>query len=208
MASLALLTACGGGNAKKESAGDGTAETKTEAKASKSVKGEMETIDPKDTEIRKSQDFLANSKAVSGFEIGKPKGSTVQSAMTFAGFGIFAEEIGSYMIRFICGENQLAPKTLDAYAQAVWDNCKAVATDGKMYTDREAKNSCSSLEDAKLKLKDAAAGEVGYRYRWYYYIDGVVREMKIEPESSRNAENVRTERGIGVQAERYPPKAK
>lgn len=193
LSALILLTACGGGGSGQSSA-PGKAATKTEAKA---AKGKMEAISPDDPTIREEKSpflpdmtFLTATKLVSGFEIGKPQGSTISSANIFTGDGELSNKtLSAYDIRFVCGESDLSPAAFNAYAQALWDNCKAVATGGKLYKDQAMQKSCSSLE--QLTPAKSNPGKLPNKYQWYYSLDGKVREMRIKPESFYNAEKVK-----------------
>lgn len=194
LAALFLLAACGGGGSGQSSA-PGKAGTKTEAKA---TKGKMEVISADDPKIREEKSpflsdmtFLTATKLISGFEIGKPQGSTISNANIFTGDGELRKTLSSYDIWFVCGESDLSPAAFDTYAQALWDNCKAVATDGKMYKDQAMQKSCSSLKQAKITPAKGNPGKLPYKYQWYYSLDGTVREMKVNAESSYNAEKVK-----------------
>lgn len=194
LSALILLAACGGGGSGQSSA-PGKAGTKTEAKA---AKGKMEAISPDDPTIREEKSpflpgmtFLTATKLVSGFEIGKPQGSTISNANIFTGDEELSKTLSSYDIRFVCGESDLSPAAFDAYVQALWDNCKAVATDAKLYKDQAMQKNCSSLKQAKITPAKGEPGKLPYRYQWYYSLDGKVREMRIKPESFYNDEKVK-----------------
>ena len=100
------MTACGGGNAKKDGS-EGTAEVKKEAKASKSMKGEWETISPEEDAIKKyKESYLGKTKEIGGFEIGKPKSSKIDEAYWFYGENELENTPTSYIMRFVCGEGK------------------------------------------------------------------------------------------------------
>ena len=195
MASFVMMTACGGGGAKKESS-EGTAEVKKEAKASKSVKGEWEAIDPNDEAFR-NKPYLDKAKEIGGFEIGKPKSSIINEAIQFSGEGELKDTAISYLIRFGCGEEQIKSSYFDAYAQAIWDACKKVADGGRIFTlIAKKEQDFSSLSDAEKKINSVEGDELDHSFKWNYILNGVTMNVEIRAQSSRNSSNERVQNVI------------
>ena len=201
MASLVIMTACGGGNAKKDASGE-TAEVKKEAKASKSVKGEWDAIDPNDEAFR-NKPYLDIAKEIGGFEVGKPKNSIINEAIRFSGEGELKNTAVSYLIRFGCGEEQIKPSYFDAYAQAVWDACKKVADGGRIFTLNAGKEQdLSSLSDAERENKSTEGNELDHSFKWYYNLNGVTMNVEIRAQSSRNSNNERVQNVVMLNVQR------
>ena len=195
LVSLVIMAACGGGGAKQNNS-EGTAEVKKEAKASKSVKGEWETIDPNDEAFR-DKPYLDRAKEIGGFEIGKPKNSIINEALRFSGEGELKDTGISYLIRFGCGEEQIKSSYFDTYAQAVWDACKKVADGGRIFTLIVGKEQdLSSLSDAEKKNNSAEGDELDHSFKWDYILNGVTMNVEIRPQSSRNSSNERIQNVI------------
>ena len=190
---------CGNNTGSDASGKEGTVkEGKKEAKVEK-VNGEWEKIDPSDNAfMNKRESYIDKLVEVGGFELGKPKGSEIESAISFTGEGEFENTTGSYMIYFKCGDAQITPKFFDVYAQAVWDASKAAAAENKIYLLKSGeKMFISSLKDAKREFK-AEGNYIPYEYRWYYEANGIVVEMNVELEKRRNSANERVENIIKV----------
>ena len=197
MASFVLMTACGGGNAKKDGS-EGTAEVKKETKASKSVKSEWEAIDPND-EAFKHKPYLDKVKEIGGFEIGKPKTSTIMEAFWFYGENELENTPTSYIIRFICSESSIKHSYFNAYTQAVWDACKEVADEGRIFVLRSGKEQdIPTFIEEGMEAFIVEGKEIEYYHKWYYKLNGVTMKVDIEPEKERNSNNERVQNVIKI----------
>ena len=197
LASLVIMTACGGGNAKKDSS-EGTAEVKKETKASKSVKSEWEAIDPND-EAFKHNPYLDKVKEIGGFEIGKPKTSTIMEAFWFYGENELENTPTSYIIRFICSESSIKHSYFNAYTQAVWDACKEVADEGRIFVLRSGKEQdIPTFIEEGMEAFIVEGKEIEYYHKWYYKLNGVTMKVDIEPEKERNSNNERVQNVIKI----------
>ena len=199
MASLVMMTACGGGGAKKE-ASEGTAEVKKEAKASKSVKGEWEAISPEEDAIKKYEEsYLGKTKEIGGFEIGKPKSSTIKEAYWFYGENELENTPTSYIMRFVCGEGQIKHSDFNAYTQALWDACKKVADEGRMFALKAGKEQdISTFIEEGMEEIMVEGEEIEYEHKWYYKLNGITMKADVDVEKSRNSSNERVQNVIKI----------
>ena len=199
MVSLVIMTACGGGNAKKDGS-EGTAEVKKEAKASKSMKGEWEAISPEEDAIKKyKESYLGKTKEIGGFEIGKPKSSKIDEAYWFYGENELENTPTSYIIRFICSESSIKHSYFNAYTQAVWDACKEVADEGRIFVLRSGKEQdIPTFIEEGMEAFIVEGKEIEYYHKWYYKLNGVTMKVDIEPEKERNSNNERVQNVIKI----------
>lgn len=201
VASLAIIAACGGGNnnVKKESS-EGTAEVKNEVTASKSVKGEWEAISPEEDAIKNyKESYLDKTKEIGGFEIGKPKTSTIMEAFWFYGENELENTPTRYIMRFVCGEDQMKHSYFNAYTQAVWDACKKVADEGRIFALKAGKEQDIStfIEEGMEKFMIEGL-EIVYYHVWYYKLNGITMKIDIEIEKERNSNNERVQNVIKI----------
>ena len=199
MASLVIMTACGGGNAKKDASGE-TAEVKKEAKASKSVKSEWDAIDPNEDAIKKNKEsYIDKTKEIGGFEIGKPKSSIIKEAYWFYGENELENTPASYIMRFVCGEGQIKHSDFNSYTQAVWDACKKVADNGRIFVLRAGKEQdLSTFIEEGMEEFIVEGKEIEYYHKWYYNLNGITMKVDIEPEKSRNSSNEQVQNVIKI----------
>ena len=199
IASLVIMTACGGGNAKKDASGE-TAEVKKEAKASKSVKSEWDAIDPNEDAIKKNKEsYLDKTKEIGGFEIGKPKSSTIKEAYWFYGENELENTPTSYIMRFVCGEGQIKHSDFNAYTQALWDACKKVADEGRMFALKAGKEQdISTFIEEGMEEIMVEGEEIEYEHKWYYKLNGITMKADVDVEKSRNSSNERVQNVIKI----------
>ncbi len=199
IASLVTMTACGGGGAKKENS-EGAAEMKKETKASKSVEGEWEAISPEEDAIKKyKESYLGKTKEIGGFEIGKPKTSTIMEAFWFYGENELENTPTSYIIRFVCGEDQIKHSYFNAYTQAVWDACKNVADEGRIFALKAGKEQdISTFIEEGMEEFMVEGQEIEYYHKWYYKLNGITMKVDVDVEKGRNSSNERVQNIIKI----------
>ena len=197
-----IMTACGG-NANNSGESEASAENKEVKNEFVNVKGEWDIIDPEDEVLRNNTvPYLTKTKEVGGFEIGKPKGSKINEAYWFYGENELRDTAVGYLMRFNCGETQISSAYYDGYAQAVWDACKNVADDSRMFLIKSGKEEeISSLEDA-TRERSAEGNELDHRFGWYIKLNGVTLNFEISPEMSRNSNNERVQNVIKLNVQR------
>ena len=159
MASLVIMTACGGGNAKKDGS-EGTAEVKKEAKATKSSNlsvGERyafaglssdDIVPSFGREITDSKDTDANG---------------VTKAITFFGYGNDREPFSD--------------KVYDEYCRKLFAKLKSLSEDGKLYKvntlDYKVRDEVSELGEMKKWGKDGATFCFAYPYNGQWVLANV-----------------------------------
>lgn len=159
MASLVIMTACGGGNAKKDGS-EGTAEVKKEAKATKSSNlsvGERyafaglssdDIVPSFGREITDSKDTDANG---------------VTKAITFFGYGNDREPFSD--------------KVYDEYCRKLFAKLKSLSEDGKLYKvntlDFKVREEVSELGEMKKWGKDGATFCFAYPYNGQWVLANV-----------------------------------
>ena len=159
MASLVIMTACGGGNAKKDGS-EGTAEVKIEAKATKSSNlsvGERyafaglssdDIVPSFGREITDSKDTDANG---------------VTKATTFFGYGDDREPFSD--------------KVYDEYCRKLFAKLKSLSEDGKLYKvntlDYKVRDEVSELGEMKKWGKDGATFCFAYPYNGQWVLANV-----------------------------------
>ena len=159
LASLVIMTACGGGSAKKESS-EGTAEVKKEAKASKSS----------NLSVGERYAFagLASSDIVPSFgrEITDSKdtdANRVTVATTFFGFGDEREPFSD--------------KVYDEYCRKLFAKLKSLSEDGKLYKvntlDFKVRDEVPELGEMKKWGKDGATFCFAYPYNSQWVLANV-----------------------------------
>ena len=159
MASLVIMTACGGGNAKKDGS-EGTAEVKKEAKATKSSNlsvGERyafaglssdDIVPSFGREITDSKDTDANG---------------VTKAITFFGYGNDREPFSD--------------KVYDEYCRNLFAKLKSLSEDGKLYKvntlDFKVREEVAELGEMKKWGKDGATFCFAYPYNGQWVLVNV-----------------------------------
>ena len=159
LASLVLMTACGGGNAKKDGS-EGTAEVKKEAKAANSSNlsvGERyafaglastDIVPSFGREITDSKDTDANG---------------VTKAITFFGYGDDREPFSD--------------KVYDEYCRKLFAKLKSLSEDGKLYKvntlDYKVRDEVSELGEMKKWGKDGATFCFAYPYNGQWVLANV-----------------------------------
>ena len=159
MASLVIMTACGGGNAKKDGS-EGTAEVKKEAKTTKSSNlsvGERyafagltsaDIVPNFGREITDSKDTDANG---------------VTKAITFFGYGDDREPFSD--------------KVYDEYCRKLFAKLKSLSEDGKLYKvntlDYKVRDEVSELGEMKKWGKDGATFCFAYPYNGQWVLANV-----------------------------------
>ena len=159
MASLVIMTACGGGNAKKDGS-EGTAEVKKEAKATKSSNlsvGERyafaglssdDIVPSFGREITDSNDTDANG---------------VTKAITFFGYGNDREPFSD--------------KVYDEYCRNLFAKLKSLSEDGKLYKvntlDFKVREEVAELGEMKKWGKDGATFCFAYPYNGQWVLANV-----------------------------------
>ena len=159
LASLVLMTACGGGNAKKDGS-EGTAEVKKEAKTTKSSNlsvGERyafagltsaDIVPNFGREITDSKDTDANG---------------VTKAITFFGYGDDREPFSD--------------KVYDEYCRKLFAKLKSLSEDGKLYKvntlDYKVRDEVSELGEMKKWGKDGATFCFAYPYNGQWVLANV-----------------------------------
>ncbi len=198
---LLIITACGGGSGYNKSTDTGIG-TKVKTKATGKVPiAVMETISvEKDNILSNREGLLQKTDTIAGFILVKPQGSEIKECLTFTGEGELKNRLCSYMVWFVCGEDDISADYFDGYAQALWEKSKAVADDGKVF-ETSKDQECSSVLDAQSNYSKGSS-KVGHCFRWYYNIKGVKRKVEVEPEFNRNKADDRVENGIKVDVER------
>ena len=159
MASLVLMTACGGGNAKKDGS-EGTAEVKKEAKTTKSS----------NLSVGERYAFagLASADIVPNFgrEITDSKDTDangVTIATTFFGYGNDREPFSD--------------KVYDEYCRKLFAKLKSLSDDGKLYKvnmlDFKVRDEVSELGEMKKWGKDGATFCFAYPYNGQWVLANV-----------------------------------
>ena len=159
MASLVIMTACGGGNAKKDASGE-TAEVKKEAKASKSS----------NLSVGERYAFagLASADIVPGFgqEISDEKDTDangVTKATTFFGYGDDREPFSD--------------KVYDEYCRKLFAKLKSLSDDGKLYDvnmlDFKVREEVPELGEMKKWGKDLTTFCFAYPYQGKWVLANV-----------------------------------
>ena len=159
MASLVIMTACGGGNAKKDGS-EGTAEVKKEAKATKSSNlsvGERyafaglssdDIVPSFGREITDSNDTDANG---------------VTKAITFFGYGNDREPFSD--------------KVYDEYCRKLFAKLKSLSEDGKLYDvntlDFKVREEVAELGEMKKWGNDGASFCFAYPYKGEWVLASV-----------------------------------
>lgn len=199
LAGLVMVTACGGGGAKKENS-EGTVEVKRDTKASKSVKGEWEAISSEEDAIKNYEEsYLGKTKEIGGFEIGKPKSSTIKEAYWFYGENELENTSTSYIMRFVCGEGQIKHSDFNAYTQAVWDACKKIADEGRIFILKAGKEQdISTFTEEGMEEFMVEGEEINYYHKWYYKLNGVTMKVDVGAEKGRNSNNERVQNVIKI----------
>ena len=166
----------------------------------KGIKGEWDTIDPNENAIKRyKESYLEKTKEIGGFEIGKPKNSTIMEAFWFYGENELENVPSSYIMRFVCGEGQIGYSCLNAYTQAVWNACKSVSDEGRIFIIRAGREEeLSTFIDEEIEAFVVEGNELEHYYKWYYKLNGVTIKVDIEPEKSRNSCNERVQNVVKI----------
>jgi hypothetical protein len=157
------MVSCGGRSSNAQQHSNESSEAlKVETKSASQVAGSMESMSESDLN-KLSANWKNNFSAQTGFQnLGKPKGSFVERAMT--GESLF-------VLNFEC-ENPSA--VCASYAKAIWDLNKGFAEKGELFLYVGGDTKYKPTDNfAQTKYEDSE------NYTWYYSFGGSVWETKV-----------------------------